>query len=243
MLRLLSTGVTGLRANQAALDVIGNNVANINTTGFKASRTAFSDLLSQTLSGEQAATDTTGGRDALQIGLGTSVGSVRTTFTQGAITVQGTLVDPNASPTIIEDNTIISARTTNAASTAAGWMFANGISLGDANGVTRTHVVRRNHVSDVYSGLTTSTNVDARDNWFTGGVYAFRQLASRTVTFTRNDVVGLLGSFTAPTTGGNYQCNWWGLNTGPTAPSANIASSMFTPWAAGPIAGTSVACP
>lgn len=86
MLRLLSTGVTGLRANQAALDVIGNNVANINTTGFKGSRTAFSDLLSQTLSGESAATSTAGGRDALQIGLGTSVGAVRTTFTQGAIT-------------------------------------------------------------------------------------------------------------------------------------------------------------
>lgn len=88
MLRALSTGVTGLRANQAALDVIGNNVANINTSGFKASRTAFADLLSQTLTGEQAPTSTAGGRDATQIGLGTSLAAVRTIFSQG--TIQGT---------------------------------------------------------------------------------------------------------------------------------------------------------
>jgi flagellar hook protein FlgE len=85
MLRALSTGVTGLRANQEALDVIGNNIANINTTGFKASRTAFADLLSQTLSGEQAPTANTGGRDAMQIGLGVNLAAVRTIFSQGTI--------------------------------------------------------------------------------------------------------------------------------------------------------------
>jgi flagellar hook protein FlgE len=85
MLRALSTGVTGLRANQAALDVIGNNVANINTTGFKGSRTEFADLLSQTLTGEQAPTANTGGRDATQIGLGVALGGVRTLFSQGTI--------------------------------------------------------------------------------------------------------------------------------------------------------------
>lgn len=85
MLRALSTGVTGLRANQAALDVIGNNIANINTTGFKGSRTAFADLLSQTLTGEQAPSTNIGGRDATQIGLGVSLAAVRTLFTQGTI--------------------------------------------------------------------------------------------------------------------------------------------------------------
>ncbi len=86
MLRALSTGITGLRTNQAAIDVIGNNVANINTTGFKSSRTSFADLLSQTLSGEQAPTANTGGKDAMQIGLGTSLAAIRTQFSQGVIT-------------------------------------------------------------------------------------------------------------------------------------------------------------
>ncbi|MBI4245882.1 MAG: flagellar hook protein FlgE [Candidatus Rokubacteria bacterium] len=85
MLRVLSTGVTGLRANQAALDVIGNNVANINTSGFKASRASFADLMSQTLSSEQAPTTNTGGKDAMQIGLGTGLGAIRSIFSQGVI--------------------------------------------------------------------------------------------------------------------------------------------------------------
>jgi len=85
MLRALSTGVTGLRTNQAALDVIGNNVANINTTGFKGARTHFADLLSQTLTGAQAPTANTGGRDASQIGLGATLAQVRTLFSQGTI--------------------------------------------------------------------------------------------------------------------------------------------------------------
>jgi flagellar hook protein FlgE len=88
MLRSLSTGITGLRANQAALDVIGNNIANINTTGFKASRTTFADLLTQTLTGEMAPTASVGGRDAMQIGLGTGLAAIRTIFSQGVI--QGT---------------------------------------------------------------------------------------------------------------------------------------------------------
>jgi flagellar hook protein FlgE len=93
MLRALSTGVTGLRTNQQALDVIGNNVANINTTGFKASRTTFADLLSQTLSGEQAPTTNSGGRDAMQIGLGVNLAAVRTIFSQGTIQATDNITD------------------------------------------------------------------------------------------------------------------------------------------------------
>ncbi len=88
MLRSLSTGVTGLRANQAALDVIANNVANINTVGFKGARASFADLLSQTVASEQAPSGNAGGKDATQVGLGTSLAAVRTIFSQGV--VQGT---------------------------------------------------------------------------------------------------------------------------------------------------------
>lgn len=85
MLRSLSTGATGLRAHQQAMDIIGNNIANVNTIGYKSNRATFADLLSQTVSGEQAATATTGGRDIQQIGLGTRLAGVRTIFTQADI--------------------------------------------------------------------------------------------------------------------------------------------------------------
>jgi flagellar hook protein FlgE len=85
MLRALSSAVSGLRTNQAELDVIGNNIANVNTVGFKGSQTLFADLLNQTIAGEQAPSGTVGGRDAMQIGLGSTVAAIRTIFTQGII--------------------------------------------------------------------------------------------------------------------------------------------------------------
>jgi flagellar hook protein FlgE len=85
MLRALSAAVSGLRTNQAALDVIGNNIANVNTLGFKASQAEFADLLSQTIAGEQAPSAGVGGKDAMQVGLGATLGAIRTLFTQGVI--------------------------------------------------------------------------------------------------------------------------------------------------------------
>lgn len=84
-----STAITGLKAYQTALGVIGNNISNANTTGYKASRAQFSDLLVQTLEGASAPTATTGGTDPLQIGAGVIVGGVQNIQTQGAIEPTG----------------------------------------------------------------------------------------------------------------------------------------------------------
>lgn len=84
-----STAITGLKAYQTALGVIGNNIANANTTGYKASRAQFSDLLVQTLEGASAPTGTSGGTDPLQIGAGVIVGGVLNIMTQGAIEPTG----------------------------------------------------------------------------------------------------------------------------------------------------------
>ncbi len=84
-----STAITGLKAYQTALGVIGNNIANANTTGYKASRAQFSDLLVQTLEGASAPSATTGGTDPLQIGAGVIVGGVLNIMTQGAIEPTG----------------------------------------------------------------------------------------------------------------------------------------------------------
>lgn len=81
----LSSGVTGLQAHQQMLDVAGNNLANVNTTAFKASRIGFAELLSQTLSQASQPTDSVGGTNAQQMGTGVGVASITANTTQGSI--------------------------------------------------------------------------------------------------------------------------------------------------------------
>lgn len=84
MLRSLFTGISGLSAHQQMLDVTANNIANVNTTGYKSSSVEFEDTLSQTISGGGAATATAGGTNPVQIGLGVQVVGTRMDFTQGS---------------------------------------------------------------------------------------------------------------------------------------------------------------
>lgn len=87
MLRSLFAGVTGLQAHQVAMDIEGNNIANVNTTGFKYSRANFSDLLSQTKLIATAPQGSLGGKNALQVGLGAQVTSATRIFAQGSVQV------------------------------------------------------------------------------------------------------------------------------------------------------------
>lgn len=83
MMRALYSGVSGLKIHQTGMDVIGNNIANVNTVGFKSQRTTFSELFYQTTqsaSGPNAATNT-GGQNAKQIGLGASVAQISINIT------------------------------------------------------------------------------------------------------------------------------------------------------------------
>lgn len=93
MMRSLFSGVSGLKAHQTRMDVIGNNIANVNTTGFKSSRTTFADTLSQTLSGASAPQKTLGGTNPKQIGLGTGVASIDMLFTDGSVQSTGKNTD------------------------------------------------------------------------------------------------------------------------------------------------------
>ena len=76
MMRSLYSGVSGLKNHQTRMDVVGNNISNVNTTGFKSSRVTFSDTLSQTLSGASAPTENRGGTNPKQIGLGSATSSI-----------------------------------------------------------------------------------------------------------------------------------------------------------------------
>jgi len=92
-MRSLFSGVSGLKGHQTRMDVIGNNIANVNATGFKSSRVTFADTLSQTQSGAGAPTDTIGGTNPKQIGLGTSVSSIDLLFNDGAVQSTGKNTD------------------------------------------------------------------------------------------------------------------------------------------------------
>lgn len=94
MANSLFTAVTGLRINQEMLDVVGNNLANANTTGFKAQRVRFSDLVYQTVSQATNSSDNTvGGTNPIQIGLGAKVAAIDPNLQQGSLEATGRDLD------------------------------------------------------------------------------------------------------------------------------------------------------
>jgi flagellar hook protein FlgE len=93
MLRSLYSSISGLRAHQAMMDVTANNIANVNTQGFKAGRAIFADALSQTVRGGGIPTDGSGSTNPMQIGLGSRVAAVSTSFSQGALQLTGRVTD------------------------------------------------------------------------------------------------------------------------------------------------------
>jgi flagellar hook protein FlgE len=93
MMRSLYSGVSGLINHQVRMDVLGHNIANVNTYGFKKSRVSFQDILSQTVSGAAAPTAQKGGVNPKQIGLGMSIASIDKIFTQGSLQTTGLNLD------------------------------------------------------------------------------------------------------------------------------------------------------
>lgn len=83
MLRSLFSGTSGLRVHQLWLDVVGSNISNVNTTGYKDTRTSFKEAIQQTLRGASAPGTNIGGVNAQQVGLGSSSGSIDSNFNQG----------------------------------------------------------------------------------------------------------------------------------------------------------------
>lgn len=89
----LFTAVTGLQVHQRRLDVVANNIANVNTVGYRSARVLFQDLFSQTLRGGSAPLGTFGGTNPQQVGLGVQIGSIDTDFSQGSLLTTGNSSD------------------------------------------------------------------------------------------------------------------------------------------------------
>ena len=93
MMRALFAGVSGLRNHQVRLDVIGNNIANVNTVAFKSSRVTFEEAFAQLLQGASRPPGDLGGINPIQIGLGMNIGSIDQNFSQGNLEATGQTTD------------------------------------------------------------------------------------------------------------------------------------------------------
>jgi len=93
MLRSLDSAVSGLRNHQVRMDIIGNNIANVNTIGFKTGRVTFEESLTQLLKGSTRPPGDGGGTNPIQIGQGMSIGSIDTLFSQGNLESTGQVTD------------------------------------------------------------------------------------------------------------------------------------------------------
>jgi len=93
MMSSLFAGVSGLRNHQVRMNVIGNNIANVNTVGFKGGRVNFQEALVQTIKGAGRPTAISGGTNPVQIGLGMSVATIDTIFQQGGLETTGQITD------------------------------------------------------------------------------------------------------------------------------------------------------
>ena len=128
-LRSLYSGVSGLRNHQTMMEVIGNNVSNINTIGFKASRVNFSESFAQTLRGASSPTTLNGGTNPMQIGLGMNVSSIDTNFSVG--------------------NTEITGEKTHLALQGSGFFIAK---VGGKNSYTRVGAFKFNSLGQLVNG-------------------------------------------------------------------------------------------
>jgi flagellar hook protein FlgE len=93
MLRSMNSAITGLKAHQMYMDVIGNNIANVNTTAFKSGRITFQNMLSSTIRSAVAPTEARGGINSVQVGMGTAVAAVETVNTQGGFNTTSKVTD------------------------------------------------------------------------------------------------------------------------------------------------------
>ncbi len=93
MLRSMYSGISGMKNFQTKLDVIGNNIANVNTYGFKKGRVVFKDLISQQIAGASAPSGTKGGTNPRQVGLGSQLATIDTIDTPGSTQTTGRTLD------------------------------------------------------------------------------------------------------------------------------------------------------
>lgn len=129
MIRSLFSGVSGMKSHQIRMDVIGNNISNVNTTGYKSARCNFQDLISQNLRSASAPTANTGGVNPGQVGLGVAVAGIASNMQQGALQTTGRILD-----VAIQGNGYFIIKKNSGDALAQAFFSREGIFYVDANG-------------------------------------------------------------------------------------------------------------
>ena len=226
MLRSMYAGVAGLKTHQTKMDVIGNNIANVNTTSYKAQSISFSDLMYQTTQSASGATATTGGTNARQIGLGVQSAAISTAIdTQGAtqttnnpfdLMITGKsffIVNNGTSNLYTRDGSCYVDGSGNLAMQSNGYYVygwtaqtdaATGVtSINQNSGLGKLQVMSKENLTYPPEGTTAaviSGNIDAKDTNVTS-------TAGKTMTLEFYDNLGYLytGEFTLKDTGTDHQ--------------------------------------
>lgn len=192
MLQAMFSGVSGLQAYQTGLDVIGNNIANVNTIGFKASDVTYEDQFSQLLHAAARPGNNTGGENPAQVGLGVMVGAIDTMQTQGNLQTTGKSTDMaiqgNGFFMVGSGNNVFYTRDGSFDLDSNGVLSnpANGLSLlgytADANGkIDTTQQITSNSVLKIPIGTLTSVK-QSTTAAFQGNLDASSALQSTTST-------------------------------------------------------------
>jgi flagellar hook protein FlgE len=218
MLQAMFNGVSAIQATQQDMDVIGNNIANVETTGFKGSSVNFADQLSQTLAGGSAGNGNVGGTNPIQVGLGTKVGSINMDIQQGTLTatssptdmaIQGNgyfmVADPSGSMDFTRDGHFAIDSNGNLVDANTG-QFALGWSASNTGVINNSQTISTANHLQVPIGTLTSAAATANVSWsgnlsaddaanatYTRSVKVFDSLGEShnlTLTFTRGSTGG-----------------------------------------------------
>jgi len=186
MLRSLYSGISGMKNFQTKLDVIGNNIANVNTYGFKKGRTTFSDLISQTTSGATAPANGNGGINAKQVGLGAQVASIDTIHTQGSIGTDGsiTYVDADGNTQNAGQITIAKFENPEGLDKVGG----NTYQVSSNSGAAQLTTAGQNGSGSINSGYLEMSNVDLSEE-FTEMIVSQRGFQANTKIITTSDEI------------------------------------------------------
>lgn len=200
MLRSLFSGVSGMRTHQLDMDVIADNIANVNTAGYKAGRMTFKQVYSQLLRGARGPLGNQGGVNPLQVGLGVTTGSIDTLFTQGAPQATGRdtdlAIDGNGFFVLTTDGTTrYYTRSGNFSVDSGGnLVYANGMKVMGWNADPATGVVDTTRAMDALQlPITTTIPAQATSQMFLSGNLDSRTPDGGTVTMSV-DVYDSLGS-------------------------------------------------
>ena len=165
MMRSLYSGVTGLRNHQTKMDVIGNNIANVNTIGYKSSRVIFQDIYSQTVKPASTSGGGSGGTNPQQIGLGVQVATIDVMHTKGTPQYTGYALDLS----IDGDGYFVIQNGTSYTYTRAGNFYldsnndlvdANGKYVMGLTGATAPYTLAKIHIDPTY----TDVSIDSKGN-------------------------------------------------------------------------------